>query len=499
MMPSHRSARRAFLKRVGLGAGALALQGPGAVGAGQTADGPSDPSGPVIREQPRTTPVVHDCDICVIGGSCTGVFAAIRAVRLGATVALVESNGFFGGVATAAKVNVWHSRFDTTGNKEIIGGLTVELIERLCKRDSAFVNAPNNPSQYAVFNSAEMIMELDRMVVEHQRIRPFLHALFVDGVVEDGRVTHAIIEDKSGRRAIRARYFIDATGDGDLLERAGLATRRDTVLQPPTMCALVDGLDDVEKANPDFSIAKAIYDKTRFANALDYGFVWTAKSVGFPGVRMVAGTRVFGADCSDADQLTHASIEGRRQVRAIRDILHDNFKEGDGVSVGALPTRIGVRETRHAVCLYQLTEMDVLEGRRFDDAIANGSYRVDVHHADKEGLTFRYLDGREVYTVPGKTHEERRWREERAVDPTFYQVPFRSIVPKGSRNVLCAGRMVDADRGAFGAVRVMVNCNQMGEAAGAAAYLALEAESGVADVKPASLRRTLAQGGSVII
>ncbi len=486
---------------MGLGAGALALQGfEVRHGAWAEDHAPSSNSTErVVHERPRTTPVVHDCDICVVGGSCTGVFAAIRAAKLGATVALVENNGFFGGVATAAKVNVWHSRFDTTGDREIIGGLTVELIERLCRRDSAFLNAPDNPSQYAVFNSAEVMMELDRMVVEQQRIRPFLHALFVDALVEEGRVTHAIVEDKSGRRAIRARYFVDATGDGDLLVRAGLLTRKDSVLQPPTMCALVDGLDDVEGANPDFSIAKAIYDKKRFANALDHGFIWSAKSVGLPGVRMVAGTRVFGADCSDADQLTRASIEGRRQVRAIRDILHDNFKGGNAVRVGALPTRIGVRETRHAVCLYQLTEKDVLEGRRFEDAIANGSYRVDVHHADKEGLTFRYLDGREVYTVPGKTHEERRWRAERPVDPTFYQVPFRSIVPKGSENVLCAGRMVDADRGAFGAVRVMVNCNQMGEAAGTAACLAMESGCGVSEVEPTRLRRTLAQGGSVIV
>jgi len=494
-MLSHRRARRAFLKKLGFGAGALALRRSGSV----SQAGAIDAGGPVVHEPPRTTPVVHACDICVVGGSCTGVFAAIRAARLGATVALIENNGFFGGVATAAKVNVWHSRYDTAGKKEIIGGLTAELIERLCRRDAAFLNAPNNPSQYAVFNSAEMAMELDRMVAEQRGIRPFLHALFVHGRVEDGRMTHAIIEDKSGRRAIQARYFVDATGDADVLTRIGLPTRKDSVLQPPTMCALVDGLDELRQANPGFTIGKVIYDKERFANALAPGFVWTAQSVGFPGVHMIAGTRVFGADCSDADQLTRASMEGRRQVRAIRDILHDNLKGGGAVSVGALPARIGVRETRHAVCLHQLEEKDVLEGRRFEDAIANGSYRVDVHHPDKEGLTFRYLDGREIHVVPGKRHEERRWRPERDVSPTFYQVPFGSIVPKGSRNVLCAGRMVDADRGAFGAVRVMVNCNQMGEAAGTACYLALDAGSGVGDVEPTRLRRTLAQGGSVIL
>jgi hypothetical protein len=297
----------------------------------------------------------------------------------------------------------------------------------------------------------------------------------------------------------RRDFLIDATGDADVLARVGLPVRKDEVLQPPTMCALVSGLEEVRKASPGFDLAGVIYDKDRFAEALAPGFVWTAESVGFSGVTMVAGTRVWGTDCSDADQLTLASIEGRRQVRAIRDILHDNSKAGDRVSVGALPARIGVRETRHAVCLHRLREMEVLEGTRFEDAIANGSYRVDVHHPDKEGLTFRYLDGREVYVVPGKKEVERRWREKRDRSPAFYQVPYRSIVPKGSQNLLCAGRMVDADRGAFGAVRVMVNCNQMGEAAAVVCHLALEAGCGAADIDVSRLRKILADGGSVVL
>jgi FAD dependent oxidoreductase len=279
----------------------------------------------------------------------------------------------------------------------------------------------------------------------------------------------------------------------------GKSVRQDDALQPPTMCALLAGLDAIGQANPDFRLANAIYDKERFANALDHGFVWTAEAIGLPGVTMVAGTRVFSADCSDADQLTQASMEGRRQVRAIRDILHDNFKGGGAISVGVLPTRIGVRETRHVVGRHCLTEREVLEGVRFEDAIANGSYRVDVHHAETEGLTFRYLDGREVYSVPGKKHVEKRWRKEQAENPTFYQVPYRSIVPKGSKNVLCAGRMIDADRGALGAARVMVNCNQMGEAAGTACYLALEKGAAVGEVDVKQLRRTLAAGGSIVI
>jgi hypothetical protein len=450
-----------------------------------------------IHEPARDIPIVHECDICVIGGGCTGVFAAVRAARLGASVALVENNGYFGGVATAGLVNIWHSIYDTVGERQIVAGLTVEVIERLQKRDAVVIYA-GDKSRYAVFNSAELIAELDALVCDQPGIRPFLHARFVSATLSDDRMAAAIIEDKSGRRAIRARYFVDATGDGDVLARLGLPTTTLGDLQPPTACALIYGLDEVIEQNPNFSLGSAVHDP-RHPNALQQGFLWHSEAVGLPGARMVAGTRVHNADCSDADQLTQAEIEGRRQVRAIRDIVHDNYPGGEAVSLAALPATIGIRETRHATCLHRLTEREVLEGVRFDDAIANGSYRVDVHHSHKAGLTFRYLDGSEVYVAPGEPRVESRWRPEQESDPTFYQVPYRSLVPQGARNVLAAGRLVDADRGAYGAVRVMVNCNQTGEAAGVACVLALDGGLDVAQVDGGRLRRLLARGGSQII
>jgi len=450
-----------------------------------------------IGEPARSVPVVHECDVCVIGGSCTGVFAAVRAAQLGATVALVENNGFFGGVATAGLVSIWHSLFDTAGDLRIIGGLTAAVIDRLHQRGAAVLHQ-RNPSSYATLNTAELTIELDELVCSQPLIRPFLHTRFVSPIVEAGRVTAAIIEDKTGRRAIVARSFIDASGDGDLLARAGFPTRTLNDLQPPTACALIHGIDEVARHNPGFNLGTAVHDP-RHAKALQRGFLWSVGVTGVPGATMVAGTRVHNADCSDADQLTRAEMEARRQVRAMRDILHDHCAGGEAVSLIALPAYIGIRETRHAECLHALTEAEVLDGVRFPDAIANGSYRVDVHHSDRAGITFRYLDGSEVYHAPGEPTVTGRWREHRLVDPTFYQIPYRALVPQGAVNVLAAGRLVDADRGAYGAIRVMVNCNQTGEAAGVAAVLALRAGCGVAEVAVDRLRATLAEMGAVML
>ncbi|MEW6356597.1 MAG: FAD-dependent oxidoreductase [Planctomycetota bacterium] len=452
----------------------------------------------MIHEDARDIPVAAECDICVIGGSCTGVFAAVRAARLGAKVVVVESNGFFGGVATAGLVSIWHSDRDVAEEKTIIGGLTIEMIDRL-KRRSAVVEKQSGARRHFVLNTAELMIELDELVVEN-KIAPFLQARFAAPITRDDAPAAVAIEDKTGRRAIKAKYFVDATGDADLIARMGLAcyTRCSDHLQPPTTCAIIQGLDDVAKQNPGFSLSKVVHDP-KYPNALKHGFLWSAPVTGAPDMQMVAGTRVHGADCSDADQLTRAEIEGRRQVRAICDIVRDNMKGGKALGLVALPTYIGIRETRHVECLHRLTTDEVLWGKRFTDAIANGSYPVDVHHSDKPGITFRYLDGTQRYCVPGKEPEAGRWREELAESPTFYQIPYRCLVPKGSRNVLAAGRMIDADEGAYGAIRVMVNCNQTGEAAGSAAYLALDAGLPVKDVDPNGLRETLRKGGSIVI
>ena len=450
-----------------------------------------------IRESARDVPVIGTYDVCVIGGSCTGVFAAVAAARLGASVCVIECNGFFGGVATAGLVSIWHSAFDTEGDLRIIGGLTSEVVERLQERDAARVRPPDD-NRYVELNTAELTIELDALVTE-AAVRPFLHTRFVAPVVAgDGRLAAVIVEDKTGRRAIRASAFVDATGDGDVVGRMGLSTRTLDDLQPPTTCAIIRGLEHVAQRNPGFSLRRTVFDPA-IPDALGKGFLWSTPVVNGHDETMVAGTRVHDADCSDADTLTRAEIEGRRQVRRVRDILRQHCAGGQAVSIAQLPATIGIRETRHATCLHRLTEEEVLCGVRFPDAIANGSYRVDVHHSERQGLTFRYLDGREVFVGEDGTHESGRWREPTATNPTFYQIPYGSLVPKGAENVLVAGRLTDADRGAYGAIRVMVNCNQTGEAAGTAAALAACAGVPVHAVDPLELRKTMSAQGSVII
>ncbi|MFS0722421.1 FAD-dependent oxidoreductase [Paenibacillus sp. 1P07SE] len=459
----------------------------------------------VIHESAREVPVYHEADICVLGGSCTGVFAAVRAARMGARVVIVEKQNAFGGVATSGLVNIWHSLYDTEFSKQIIAGMTWETIERL-QRLSAVKAEEKSHSVGYVLNTEELKIELDQLIVENQ-VKAYLHTSFVSPYVKDGELQAVIVENKSGRGAIRASVFIDATGDGDLCARLGLDHRVSSHFQPSTTCAKISGWgasgemqDDVtgndQLIGLDLQEARLVH---REEFQLPEGFGWGRHVPGTKDVYMYAGTRVYHANSADGEQLTAAEIEGRRQVRAVMDLIR-KYGPDNRISLVSLPSYIGTRETRHIDCLYRLSGDEVLLGHPFDDAIAYGSYRVDIHHQDKPGLTFKYLDGVQVYVRPGHPHEIGRWRGELQENPTFYQIPYRSLLPKGPyANVIVAGRMIDVDDEAFGGVRVMVNMNQTGEAAGVAAYLALHRSLSPREVPVGELRKQLHAGGSIIL
>lgn len=445
-----------------------------------------------ITEPERRIPVVHEAEVVVVGGSCTGVFAAVRAARLGLRVALIEKQNCFGGMATAGAVNVWHSLHDTAGAQPIIGGLTREVLERLGKRDAVILG--DQPTSAFRLNTEELKIELDELVTE-SGITPFLHTHYTAPFMSGDGLQAVIVTNKNGRQAIRARKFVDATGDADLARHLGLPLHAADTLQPPTTCARIYGLSTLG----DFDWQSAVREHgAEFVLEPDWG--WGGPVAGLPDVQMRADHHVFDTDVSDAEQLTRAEIEGRRRVRAMMDVIRKYGPPQGSIALADLAAAIGARETRRMVAAYRLTGEDVLSGRRFDDAIANGSYPVDIHHSDSPGITFRYLDGTErVIRERGLPAERRRWRDPLpGGEPTFYQIPFRCLIQEQVPNLVFSGRMLDADNIAFSAARVMVNTNQTGEAAGVACALAVQDDCAIHAINPERLRTTLVQGGSVI-
>jgi hypothetical protein len=284
--------------------------------------------------------------------------------------------------------------------------------------------------------------------------------------MEGDRVAAVFIENKNGRQAIRAKVFVDATGDGDLAKDAGLPFEIREGLQPPTLCAKISGLPSgmlglIEKHREEFGVAR------------DHG--WGASVPGSSGVGMCAYRHVFNTIASDANQLTAAEIEGRRQIRAYMDIARKYGGDDNTPCLLDLASTIGIRETRAFTANYKLTEEDVLQCKRFPDAIANGTYHIDVHDPGTGRFKFKEPAG------------------------DFYQIPLSTMVSDKTPNIVLAGRMISTDRSAFGGIRVMVNLNQTGEAAGVAAALAASSAEAVPKVDADSVREHLAEFGAVIV
>ena len=432
-------------------------------------------------------------DVCVLGGSCTGLFAAVRAARLGLKVALVEKQNSFGGVATQGLVTVWHTLRNMRDDRQIIAGLTQECIERLAVR-GAIEHNPESRSVTYVLNTEELKIELDQLVREEKNIIPFLHTSYCAPYLdEDGTVKGAVVASKSGLGVIFAQRFLDATGDGDLVRDLPCETMLAEDPQPPTPGMKISGMENID----EHTLVRLVGE--HYAEVgLNPDNGWGTPVPNAKGIFYFAPTHVYHVNCADVNSLTYAEMESRRQVRGVMDLLGKYYPD-EKTALVALSSYIGTRESRHVRCLHQFSEHDVLGGVRAQDAIANGTYPCDMHTNEDLGITWKYLDGSEVYRRNGQPDVVRSWLKPGQTPPDFYQVPLGVIIPQNVCNVLVAGRMVDADRTAFGAIRVMVNLNQLGEAAGVAMYDSLNRSISVDQISPVTVRRLLEQGGSIVM
>lgn len=420
-----------------------------------------------ILEPERKIPVICEADVCVVGGGCAGVSAALKAARAGARVVILERGNCFGGTAVQGLVNVWHSLYDTDYREQIIHGITEE-IEALLLQDGAAA-VENNESAGIRFNPFRLAVIYDRLILK-ENIKVYFHTYYAGMVKEDGRITAVLVENKDGRGAVRAGFFIDATGDGDLCRDAGLEAYTHPYLQPPSSCSF---LQNVPEKPFDIGVLVKAHG-AEFGLEDDWG--WGGIIPGLPSLTFRADNHVFGVNCANADALTKAEFEGRKKSAAVSDLLKKYVDPG--YELAALCASIGIRETVHYRTNYCVTDDDLLLGKRFPHTVMRGTYRLDRHHEEDNGITFKYLDGR-TDTFYGKDTAavHGNWRAERGItqEPAkYYCAPFEMLVQDKIANLIPVGRMMNAEAGAFGALRVMVNLNQLGEAAGTAAVIALD-------------------------
>ncbi|SDT91618.1 FAD dependent oxidoreductase [Verrucomicrobium sp. GAS474] len=445
-----------------------------------------------ISLAPRSVPLDDRWDVIVVGGGPAGCAAAIASAREGARTLLVESSGALGGAGTTALVPAWCPFSDK--EKVIYRGIA-EKVFRAAKEGLAHVKEKDLDW---VPIDAERLKRVYDHLVTSSGAEILFHTVLSDVVLAgggdpaDGVVSHLVVSNKAGLSALRAKVYVDCTGDADLAAWAGAEFQqgdRDGTVQPATHCFILANVDEeayfsgpglfaTNKESPIHAILKSgryplIPDTHLCQNLIGPG------TVGFN-----AG-HLWNVDSTDPASVSRALVLGRKMAASYRDALAEfapaAFGNAHLVTTGAA---VGIRESRRIVGDYCLTLDDYAARRSFDDEICRNCYFIDLHFTREEAasldVTEVNVETRFAHYGPGESHG----------------IPYRCLTPAGLRNVLVAGRSISCERIVHGSIRVMPVCLAMGEAAGMAAALAGERfDSDVHAVDTEALRDRLRSEG----
>jgi len=434
----------------------------------------------------RTLELDDSWDVLVAGGGPAGCAAAAAAAREGARTLLVEATGALGGMGTSGLVPAWCPFTD--GEKVVYRGIAIRVLEE-CRKGMPHVTAD----------------ELDWVPIDPERLKRVYDDLVTGmgaqvlfntmlAAVESkgGRVEAAIMCGKSGLAALKAKVYVDATGDGDLAAWAGAGFEKGDgkgALQAATHCFMLANVDEhaYRHGPPTWggdirSPIHAIIRSGKWPAISD----WNCNNAMLgPGTVGFNAGHLWNADNTDPRSVSKALIAGRKLARDFRDALAEFSPAAFGHAfLAATAPLLGARETRRIAGDYRLTREDYEARRSFPDEICRNSYYIDVHEPGPRELDPEELrKRREKHYKPGESHG----------------IPYRCLTPRGLANVLVAGRCISSDREVNGSVRVMPVCLATGEAAGvAAAFAAAKLPCDVHAVEPGRLRTRLRELGQYL-
>jgi hypothetical protein len=428
-------------------------------------------------------PVLAETDVLVIGAGSAGCCAAIAAAEGGARTMLVERYGFAGGTSTGV-LDTFYGFF-TPGSepRKIVGGIADRVVDGLAALDAIYLRPNTYGAGTGITYNPELLKIVWDDLLGGAGVDVLLHSLLIDVELDAaGRLIGVVLAARGGLRRVRARLFIDASGDAELCHLAGIPCERAGDLAPAQTLTTTFRLAGVDFE--EFNRAggkKMLAEKMAAADAAKYPLprrTGSFHAMAIPSSASTVAARVADIDPMNSRDLTAAEILGRKQAQIYERFVRDCVPGYSKARLSGLSIFIGVRESRRVFGQYRLTRDDCMSVRRFDDAVFLCGAPIEDHRMGSDGQ-----DETDWAYVPGNQ---------------AYDVPYRTLVPKGREEIWAIGRCFSATHDAHASCRSMAQTMAMGHAAGLAAAMALRGKCGALEISITDLRDQIRRGGGVL-
>ena len=440
----------------------------------------------------RKIPKGETYDLVVAGGGPAGIGAAIGAARLGAKVLIIEAMGCLGGMGTSGLVTAFDPM--ANGEKMLVGGIMREIVMKMY--DRGFLGPSEKPEiftkrfhHWTSFHAEGYKLLLDEMVTEAGiEVRFYTRVIEADVDQKKGIVNGIIQQNVEGLRYVKAKTFIDCTGDAVLANMCGAICReagKDTPgIMASTLCSYL--------TNIDFSRAKGGGTNSPYLlKAIEEGH-FTQPDKHLPGVYHVGqtlgylnGGHIFGLNAVNCESMTKGMMAGRKLVREYISYYKKYVPGFENIELVTTASLMGVRESRRILGEYELNYDDYASKRHFPDQIGIFNKAVDIHAYNASEEEFQ------------RYHEEYE-KIARLKPGEYFGIPYSILVPKNWQNLWVAGRCNSSDVKVHGSIRVQPAANMMGQAAGTAAAQSIKTGQPANDLDTEMLVKTLREAGAYL-
>lgn len=423
-------------------------------------------------------------DVIVVGAGSAGATAAIASARAGAATLLLDRLPFIGGTSTAVLDTFYGYYTPGSDAIKVVGGIADDVVAGLNTYNAAFERPNTFGAGTGITYHPEYLKVVWENMVKTAGCRVLLNAWVQDVFRENNRITGLLVATKTGLSLFRASFIIDASGDADVCYYGSFPFELAGETDPAQTLTTTFKMVNVDLAKRK-QVAKSDIN-AMMAEAASSGKYNLPRKEGSDHItpvdhmtatimtRLKSYERRDGKviNATDPELWSAAEIEGRLQAIEYIRFLKDFVPGYEKAELSAFGFQIGVRETRRIMGQYRLTSEDVLSARQFDDQIGLCGAPMEDHH-DGADTKWQYLP-----------------------DGSCVGIPFRTLIPMESENLLVAGRCFSASHVAHSSVRSMAQCMAMGEAAGVAAAMAVKQEGDTGQIDPAVLRKKLTESGA---